>query len=68
MLRWGLGAETQASSVLGRELGLAVWRQPERLRSGAPWAGERNTTAEGNWEEIWAHRRSKMPLLGRARG
>ena len=29
--------------------------------------GRRNTTAEGAWEEFWAHRRSKAPLLGRVR-
>ena len=60
-------------SVPGKGLGLAVWRQPEevvcqRLRSGMPWAGECNATAEGTWEEVWAHRRSKAPLLGRVRG
>ena len=31
-------------------------------------AGEWNATAEGTWEKVWAHRRSKAPLLGRARG
>ena len=29
---------------------------------------EQNTTAKGTWEEIWAHRRSKGPLLRRTRG
>ena len=29
------------------------------------WAGEWNATAEGTWEKVWAHRRSKLPLLGR---
>ena len=33
-----------------------------------PWAGEQNDRAEGTWEEIWPHRRSKVPLLVRARG
>ena len=47
---------------------MAVWRQPEGLGSGVPWDGEQNTTAKGTWEEIWAHRRSESPLLGRARG
>lgn len=47
-------------SVLGRGL----WRQPEGLRSCVPRAGERSTTAKGNWEEVWACRRSKAPLLG----
>ena len=31
------------------------------------WAGEWNTTAEGTWEEVWAHRRNKGPLLGKRR-
>ena len=31
-------------------------------------AGEWKTTAKRTWEEVWAHRRNKMPLLGRARG
>ena len=55
-------------SVPGRGLGLAVWRQPERLWSGMPQAGEWNATAEGTQEEVWACRRNKVPLLGRARG
>ena len=33
-----------------------------------PWAGEQNTTAEGTQEEVWCQRRSKVKLLGRARG
>ena len=45
-----------------------MWRQPEGLESSAPWDGERNATAEETWEEVWAHRRSKVPLLGMARG
>ena len=32
------------------------------------WAGEWNTMVEGTQEKVWAHRRSKVPLLGRARG
>ena len=32
-----------------------------------PRAGEQNTTAKGTQEEVWACRRSKAPLLGRAR-
>ena len=47
---------------------MAGWRQPEGLRSSVPWAGEQNAIAEGNWEEIWAHRKGKVPLLGRVRG
>ena len=33
-----------------------------------PLAGEWNTMAEGTQEKVWAHRRSKVLLLGRARG
>ena len=54
--------------VPGRGLGLAVWREPEGLGSGVPQTGEQNATAKGSWEEVWAHRRSKAPLLGRTRG
>ena len=45
----GLGTETQAplGSVLGRGLGLAVWRQPEGLGSGVLWAGEPNARGRG---------------------
>ena len=35
--------------------------------SSAPRAGEEKATAEGTWE-VWALRKSKAPLLGRARG
>ena len=31
------------------------------------WAGEWNAMAEGTQEKVWAHRRGKVPLLGRAR-
>ena len=33
-----------------------------------PWAEEWNTTSKGTWEEVWVHWRSKVRLLGRARG
>ena len=33
-----------------------------------PWAEEENTTAEGTQQKVWTLRRSKVPLLGRARG
>ena len=33
--------------VLGRALGLAMWRQPLGLGSGVPWAGKLNTTSWG---------------------
>ena len=39
-----------------------------RWGSGVLQAGEWNTTAEGTQEKVWAYRRSKAPLLGRARG
>ena len=55
-------------SVLGRGVGLNVWRQTEGLGSTAPWAGEQNTTAEGIGEEVCAHKRSKASLLERVRG
>ena len=32
------------------------------------WAGEWNAMAEGTQEKVWAHRRSKVQLLGRVRG
>ena len=62
-------------SALGRGLGLAVCGQPQGLRSCVPqggrsgvlWSGEQNTMAEGTREEVWACRRSKVPLLGRVR-
>ena len=44
-----------------------MWRQPEGLGSSKPQVGEWSTTAKGIWEEVWAHRRSKVPLLGRGR-
>ena len=47
-------------SVLGKGLGLVVvCRQPE---------GGREWYAKGTWEEVWACRKSKAPLLERARG
>ena len=36
--------------------------------SGVLWARDWNATAEGTCEKVWACRRSKVPLLGRARG
>ena len=60
-------------SVPGRGLGLAVWGQPERLRSTVPPAGERGVLRVGGWaapaegsrEKVWPCRGSKAPLLGR---
>ena len=54
-------------SVPGRGLGLTTWRRPEGLESSSPWAGEQNATAKVTPEEVWAHRRSKVPLLERQR-
>ena len=45
-----------------------MWRQPDWLGSGVPWAAERNATAEGTGEEVWAGGRSKALLLERAGG
>lgn len=64
---WALRLRIQRS-VLGRGLGLAVWRQLEQLGSSVPWAREPSTIAEGSWEEVWDHRSSKAPLLGRVTG
>ena len=36
--------------------------------SSVLWAGEWNAMAEGTWEKVQAHRRSKVPLLGWVRG
>ena len=62
-------------SVLGRGLGFAVRGQPEGLRRGVPRAGEVCATGwgvechgRGNPGEGLGLRRSKAPLLGRARG
>ena len=60
-------------SVLGRGLGLAVFGQPEGLRSIATQAGESGVLQAGEWkamaegtpEKVWTHRRGKAPLLGR---
>ena len=54
-------------SVSGGGLGLAVWRQTEGLVSGVPPAGDQNITGEGTQEEVWVHKRSKAPLLGRVK-
>ena len=60
---WVLRLRLQRS-VSRRELGLAVWKQPEGLESSTPRAGEQSTPAEGT-REVWSHRKSKEPLLGR---
>ena len=46
---------------------MVVWRQPKEQGNGIPWAGvwKWNTIAKGT-KEVWAHRRSKAPLLGSA--
>ena len=56
---WVLRLRLQRS-VLGRGLGLAVWKEPEGLGSSVPWAMEQSTT-EGTWEEVWTCKRSKVP-------
>ena len=53
--------------VPGRQLGLAVWRQPEGPASSVPQAGEWKTTGKGTQELVWTHRKSKVLLLRRAR-
>ena len=51
-LGWGWALRLRLwRSVPGRELGLAMWRQPEGLRSGAPWAREWSATDEGAWKK-----------------
>ena len=52
-------------SIPERRQGLVVWRQPEGLRSGAPWAQKLRFTAKGTQEEVWACKIRKAPLLGR---
>ena len=39
-----------------------------RQGSSVLQAGEWNAMADGTLEKVWAHRGSKSPLLGRARG
>ena len=68
MLGQGLGTETQAPEVSSRERTRVGIMNQRELGSSAPQAGEQSTTAEGTQEEVWTHRRSKAPLLGRARG
>ena len=46
---------------------MAVWRQLKMLGNSLPWAREKNKTAERTQEEVWAHKRSKAPLLGTRR-
>ena len=46
---------------------MAGWGQPEGVGSDAPEAGELSITAQGTGEEVLVCRRSKAPLLGRAR-
>ena len=64
---WVLRIRLQRS-VERRGLKLAVWRWPEGLESSAAWAGEWSATAKGTQEEVWLYRKTKPPLLGRARG
>ena len=64
---WRLRLRLQRS-VLARGPELALWKQLEGLESSVPWHGEWNAIAEGNLEEVRAHKRSKAPLLERTRG
>ena len=43
---------------------MAVWGQPERLRSGVLQAGEWKAKAEGTWEKVWACRRTRHQCWG----
>ena len=60
--RAGAGHWVSGSSVMGRGLGLAVWRQPEGPGSRAPQLREHAC------EEFWACKKIIVPLLGRVRG
>ena len=65
----GAGTEIQALEVRSEERArVGLRRQPEGLGSTEQWAGEWSTIAEATLEEVWAHRRSKVPLLGKRRG
>ena len=55
---WGSGLGGQ---TLGRGLGLAVQRQPERAKV---WCA----TMQGVWEEAWDHQRGKAQLLRSTQG
>ena len=74
MLGQGLGAETEAPEVSSKE-GLVVWRQPEGLRSSAPWAGQqyakgwgREHQCRGNPVENPDPQERQGAMLGRVRG
>ena len=68
MLGWELGAETQAPEVSSGEKTGVGCVETAWWGSGKPQAEEWNATAEGTREKVWACRRGKAPLLGRARG
>ena len=59
---WVLRLRLQRS-VLGREVGVV-----EGLGSSVPWGAELSIIAEETWEDVWACRRSKVPLLQRSKG
>ena len=42
---------------------MVAWSQPEGLGSVVLGAEERNVTAKGTQEEVWASKRSKVTLL-----
>ena len=65
-----MGNETQALEVTYREKTRVggIGDSLRELGSCVPRDGEQSTTAKRTWEKVWAHRRSKAPLLGRVRG
>ena len=64
-----MGNETQALEVTYREKTRVggIGDSLRELGSCVPRDGEQSTTAKRTWEKVWAHRRSKAPLLGRER-
>ena len=64
-----LGTETQASKASPRDrTKVGCVGTTRGLESGTPRGGEQSATAEVVQEVAWAHRRNKVPLLGRVRG
>ena len=64
---WALRLRLQRS-VPGKGLGLTVWRQSERAREQCTKAWGAKHYSQRKLEEVWGLRRSKAPLLGKARG
>lgn len=69
-LERGLGTETQIPEVISRERARDGYVEIARgaRERGMPRAGEWRATNKGTQEEVSACRRSKVSLLGRARG